>query len=333
MKIFAIESEKGFYISLYPNNEKNYYSALISGLDNFLFDGIQPEKTFHGAWLFIKNKPSKVTHMEAQKTINHRFKLIDESLASEKFPLELPKDIETVDEDDYIIWKEPYTNLRSLYKEIWDEQPKQEVEDTFEFNIILKVNEENIVSSNFSYEVQKTQYKSDGTTFITNKDITHQELDKILFPSLLLNKTSCKFTSEQSYKIIREHVRNHIDPKVATISSDYDFCFTVQKRVPLAKPYTYQIDLNSFSQRKRKPKLVTREQKEKHIEIFEMTHSEAKYRGYTPIREFEASNEGELKEIIDQYLKDLMTYINEPMKECDVCLGCGHVFNKDIVVP
>lgn len=56
-----------------------------------------------------------------------------------------------------------------------------------------------------------------------------------------------------------------------------------------------------------------------------MTHTGQNYKGYTPIQPIVANSQQELKDKIDEYLKKLMAYINEPLVECERCGGTGYV--------
>jgi len=75
------------------------------------------------------------------------------------------------------------------------------------------------------------------------------------------------------------------------------------------------------------PSLKNRLVSVREAKIFEMTHAESNYKGYTPIQGFEADNEAMLKEQIDNYLADLMDKINEPLVECPYCKGRGVILN------
>jgi hypothetical protein len=67
LKITAIETNKGFYIS--QQSENNWSN---NNLQDKLFDGVAPEKTFYKEWSLIAKKPTKVSHMVRQPDINHR---------------------------------------------------------------------------------------------------------------------------------------------------------------------------------------------------------------------------------------------------------------------
>ena len=138
----------------------------------------------------------------------------------------------------------------------------------------------------------------------------------------------CKLGIKETYDIIRTFIKDNINSQVAEISTDYDFCFAVSKKIKLAKEYTYQVDVNSsifFDRKKKKPKYETRLQSNRLVKIFEMCHE--KYQSYTPIIPFEAENKEALKLYIDNYLEHLIQIINEPVCECPNCNGSGIIFN------
>ena len=101
-----------------------------------------------------------------------------------------------------------------------------------------------------------------GYTFIsTTRRPRYSIEDEISTDPALLQEKPCLLSSEESYAIIRAHVKANIDHKVAAITSDYDFCFTVEKIIPLYESQSYQVDVNNqnfFQKRKRKSKWETR---------------------------------------------------------------------------
>jgi hypothetical protein len=105
----------------------------------------------------------------------------------------------------------------------------------------------------------------------------------MIFPEVLLHNRPCSFTSKAVYDITRQYVLNHIDHSVAEITSNYDFCFEVQKKIPLHVPekITYQ---NFFGRTKReRSKVHTAIKEYRKSTVFEMTSNVDHYRGYTPI--------------------------------------------------
>jgi hypothetical protein len=330
LTINAIKSNKGYYVSS-PNAQGGYYGH--NALTDYLFDGVTPNPSFHEDWVIIPNIPVKISRMVEQPNTNYRFILIDDSLKSDKIPLELKREeagefIDDCESNSHFVWKDEYAMYRSLYTEISDPQPDLEVVSEFEFNVLFDVGEI-IPPSEFKYPVNKRWYDHElHPDFVEKSNIVHQELDKIIFPSILIHETPCKLSSEDTYKIVREHIKQHINLKVARITSDYDFCFEVAKIIPLANPHNWTYNDNAGTRRLKR--MVTKLVSTKEIKCFEMTNDNNNYKGYTPIEGFEGKNEVDLKLQIDNYLGELMAYINEPLKECSHCNGNGVLFNGDI---
>lgn len=325
MKVYAVKAKEGVYLSTAPDN-RFYSSRDLDRLNAMLVDGEKPGSTFHPNWVLVGHDPVKISHMQHQPRINYRYELIDKTLESERFPAVLVRDDVASYIDGEWQWKAEFSPLRSLYNLAYDEQPDIEVDDPFELLVVASV-ETVSTPEKFKYVVAAGHWKSDGKTIIVNCAIEHQLFDNIVFPSLLIHEQPSRLSSKDSYRIVREHIQNNINPFAAKITSDYDFCFTVQKRVPKANPYHYKVDVNNsiFDKRKRKPKYENRVQSETLLPCFEMTWSPENYKGYTPIPGFEAENETALKEVIDSYLEHIMAVINEPMKECPQCCGVGYL--------
>ena len=309
--INAIKTDNGYYII---EDGLNDYSS--SNIYNYLFDGENPKSTYLKNWYLIDFALEKIEKMVNQPNINYRYELIDKKLSG-TFPELLTREEfcywgkGSFDSDHWVI-KDEWRDKKSLYKEISDKQDPKPESMKFKFNIILEI--DNIKEyAGLSYSVPKTRWEKDGKINITDKNIEHQTIDKIVFPEPVLTSKPSKFSSEDSYKIIREYVKQHINMKVAEITSDYDFCFTVKKRIKI------------------KNNLITKTKDEyRVINIFEMTHSPNNYKGYTPIKGFVGKNHEDLKKNIDTYLNNLIEVINEPLIECSNCRGTGVINIKKI---
>lgn len=297
----------------------------------YLINGKNPNQSFHKEWVVVDELPKKITKMVKQPNINHRYVIQDKSLVSDKLPEVVKReDIAYYDKDD-CCWRfnDDMKQYRSLYEEVSDEQPDKEENIPFILNVEIEVDEVK-EPLKMEYKIQRTSWSNDGYTNITEKDVKYQLADKIIFPPVLLPQRPCELTSLQTYKIVREYIKDNIDSSVATITSNFDFCFTVKKRIKLAKVKKYTVDVNCdfFSKRKRKPKYVEKQKKEVLEECFEMTHEKENYKGYTPIKGFKANSQAELKEKIDTYLSDLIDFINKPLEQCKHCDGNGVVLQK-----
>ena len=169
---------------------------------------------------------------------------------------------------------------------------------------------------------------------ITNNDISHYALDEILVPPVLIHNRPCYFTSKQVYDITRQYVKEHIDLRVAAITSDYDFCFEVKKLIPLHSPkkITYQNLLAKTKKERQKIHTSTVKYRD-NTTVLEMTHEGRKYQGYTPIPEMYANSEKELQEKMQKWLDYVISEINKPLIECPHCKGLGIVEpNTDKIV-
>jgi hypothetical protein len=318
ISIIAIETNQGVYIQ--RDNTHSYNR--LDGITHLLFDGKRAEPTFHKDWLKIDKKPVKVSQMVARDNINHRFELIDKP----NFP-HLPdvyqrEEVATYDKNEYEwIWNSDKSHLSSLYRLVSDKQEPVEVDVPYTFAVIFTIDKiENYKA--FNYPVEKSF--NSNREFVTSAHIKHQIIDEIMFPNLILDSRPCALSSKDSYDLIRKHVIENIDPKWATISSNYEFCFKVEKKIELCKPLEHKREATKANGRSyRPPRWSVSIQTAKTVTIFEMTHEGDRYKGYTPVPGFCGENADILKQNIDAYLKELMLRINEPLKECPHCNGSG----------
>lgn len=318
MKIVTIKTKKGYYITDNLDNDTYFQSRL--GI--LFFDGDKPQQTFHKDWYFIPFQPVKIEKLVSQPSINHRYELIDKSMTSNKLPLVFQSKEVLTEKGE---WATAYKYLESLYKFTFDPQPDILENVEFTFEVILELDEIQEFNG-FSYPAQRTKYIHEGLITITQQDVQYQLLDKILFPSLVLPSLPCQLTSEQSYKIVRQYIKQHINFDVARISSDYNFCFAVEKLVVRQKPYTKKTEtLNAKGRSYKKKQYRKHYIKSRAVRVFEMTWTPENYRDYTPIQSFQGENWEDLETNIDTYCKELVELINTPLKECPHCNGMGVV--------
>jgi hypothetical protein len=317
LELEIIETKNKVFVKQYSSKDRWTHHPL----EPYFFDGKHPKPSFDPYWYIADKIPEKIEKEVRQPDINHRYELIDPEMKSDKFPLVFQQEDVAEYKDYSWTFKDEFSRLRSLYKAVSDPQPNVMEEVKFEIVAQVKIDEVDEYKG-FSFPVYKGRWKSDGEKEITEKNARHQLLDRLVFPDLILPTRPCKLTSKQTFDIIRKHVIENINGKYAKVTSDYDFCFVVKKVIPLAETIEYTVDVNAFHSR-RKPKYQKRYQNTREIQIFEMTSAEHKYKGYTIIEPFVGDNEEELGENIRKYLKGLMDYINEPLKECKHCKGKG----------
>lgn len=310
MKIITIKKPDGYFI-------RDDSSGYRSGIAELRFNGKEPEKTWKSDWYKVESIEN------IKKYIPERREYLGYKLKKEfSKTKDIPKYVKYEDKCSHFgeYYDENYFNLYELdYKEIPSELEDIEIE----IENIGEVKGE-LVESKIEYEVYSKWGKK---RTITNKDLERNLLDEIITPEILEDEVPVKLSSKESYDIIRAYIKDNIDPKHAEITSDYDFCLTVKKRIPLSeeKSVTYDSNLNLFSKRKRKPKFVTKMVKERSFEVYE-TAPES-YRNYSVTKPFVGENVEELKKNIDTFLKELIKNINKPLKDCPNCKGCGVIDN------
>lgn len=326
LNIVGVKTNKGYYIS----DEMEGYSR--TKLKSYLINGNSPQSTFHNKWVWVKDEPKQVQIYQRQPNINYRYELVDKTLESDRFPLVLLRDDITYTDDDYDrYWKDEYKHLESLYELKYDTQPDRLVDVEFKYQTILELNIDEIKEpTKFSYPIQRTNWISDGLTTISSKDIKHQLIDKIIFPEILLHETPCELSSKQVYDIVRQYIKQNINPQVAEITSDYNFCFTVKKKIALAETYTRQSEITKLNGKSYRPPRYNKSYvSARSVEVFEMTNSTDNYKGYTPIKPITAKNEDELNEKVSKLCQDLIEMINEPLVDCPHCKGMGVILKDE----
>ena len=259
------------------------------------------------------------------------WRLINPEIASEKIPLtltlqQIQKTWDSEDED--YAFTGSYASLVSLYQHDYTELPSEIVPVEVELVKLRDLRIENYEApSEMKIQVQDGNYGGKLQVQDLSKVAVFADIERMLTPDFLLHTRPCSLTSEQVYKIVRAHILNNIDGKVSRVTSNYDFCFAVEKIIE-TKPYEVKTEkLTSGMRSYKPPRFTTATKTTKQQKIFEMTwtgaHHGGGYTGYTCIEPWEANSLKELYEYMQQYLKDLMLEINKPVVECQHCNGLG----------
>jgi hypothetical protein len=314
LKINMVKTDNECFISdcmAISGYDWNYHQ---SKLKDFYFDGKLPTSTFSPNWVMIEKYPTTIQQLCGMPDINHRYKIKDKDMISSK----LPEIINYEDKNDY-----SEDILYSLYEHKSNKQEPVLKDVKCEIDIVMEVENFKMPPKIDYNAIKKIDY-SNREFRITNKNINHQLFDKLIFPEIMLHSRPCSISSHDLYCLVRQYIRENIDTKVAKITSDYDFCFTVQKVVPLIEPenVTYQ---NIFARTKKERNKIHYSVKSfKEFEIFNMTHDQSKYEDYRVIQPIFADNEEELKNKIDEFLQNLIEIINKPLELCPYCNGTGY---------
>lgn len=315
LTILCIKTNKGCFITDCTATGGYDYDYHRTSLKDLLFDGKKPTDTYCRHWYYIEQYPTSIQKEMPGEYINKRYELKDETLASDKMPKIIP-----YEEVDGYNWE----LIDSLYSYEHDQAPSYLADVSCDIQVLCEIDNYNFPPK-LEYNAVHRKNWSDEQYTITNASVHHQMLDKIIFPAVLLHNKPCKFSSVQMYNITRQYILDHIDNSVAKVTSNYDFCFTVKKLIPLIEPETITYH-NFFARTKReRNKVHTTVKKFNEVEIFEMTHDQRRYDNYTVIPEMYANSEAELKEKVDTWLEGLMKIINEPLCQCPHCQGTGYV--------
>lgn len=299
---------------IFIQNGKNTFGS-------YYYDGVEGEKTHHQNWLKLKKIPTKITSKNPQKRINQRFEIKDPSMVSERIPACIPESEAGENKSyDEFVWYDKYKMFSSLYSHKEDLAPESFTEHEFKLNIICKIDRIEDYGD-FSFTVFRTRWESEGTTNITKKSAQNYLIETIIFPDIILPSRPCYLSSKQSFDIVRFHVKTKLDPRYAKITSDYAFCFAVSKVISLSEEESYMCDVSRL--KSKRPKYETKYRDTRDVKIFEMSHEEASYKGYTVFPGFKGSNQKDLEFKIQTFLDELMIKINTPMEDCPNCKGRG----------
>jgi len=291
MKNFIIikTENQGYFIT--DNIEgKSYFNSEIPKLK---FDDKLLVKSFRDPWYKLSEIPKTVSLQESPQYVNKRWELKAGYPVSNLTPQTI--NFQSMDEDD---------EIRGLYSYTHDIIEGNWIDVEFEYDLI---------DSNHFFEGKpKYQY-------------TNNLIDQLCTNPLLLLEKPCSITGKELYRIARSYIKTNLNGKYAKITSDYDFCFTVQKVIELAEPKPYKVDIGT----KRRPNLITRYNQTKQVIVFES--SPEGYSNYPIQQGLSASNYEELEKKIEQYLQNTMLEINKPLVECPHCKGIGVTLTNEMV--
>ncbi len=142
-------------------------------------------------------------------------------------------------------------------------------------------------------------------------------------PDIAWHLYPCAISSELAYRIIRAWIKDHVDPMYAVVASDYDFCFTVEKKIRIVPHLQKREKLTSRFKSYNPPRFTSHTIEYEKRKVFEMTSGKDRYRGYPVVDGFKGDSLADLAQKIDQYLRDLMEVINAPLTKCQQCDGLG----------
>ncbi len=291
MKQFIVikTENQGYFIT--DNVEgKSYFSSQISKLK---FDSQHLEISKKEGWYKINDIPKTVEEKLQDVYINKRYEL-----------------------------KQGYPETTLTPKVILAENFDSEDETAGLYSYKYDIVEGQWVLADFEYDILEV-----GKVFEGKPKYPYSStiLTQLTAHSGLYTESPCYISGSEFYNIIRKYIKANIDGRYAQITSDYDFCLTVQKVLELHVPEKYTINRGT----ERRPKYETRYNTTKKVTVF--SSAPKSYNSYPVQQGISAVNYEELEQKIDDYLKELITEINRPLKECPHCKGTGVVLHNENV--
>jgi hypothetical protein len=308
-----------------------YDNCLVINIDsNYIINDKKSEPSFSSGWVIVRDEIEikKIQKITPSQSTNFRFELIDELFErADEVPFSIKREENKFlffdDENDYTyVFREEYKHLSSLYRIVYD-TTEQGVEDIeFEAELLACVNS-NFSKTEFNIEYfEDYKFKNFNSGFIKTAIVP-----STIFPAVMKEELPCSIDGNVMYTILRAYIKRYIDVRYAHISSDYDFCFGVDKKIQLFDVEQYVVDIGS----KKKPKYETRYRTDRKTICFEMTPPSCKYEKYTVMEGVEGCNYEDLKKNILEKCEKIIKIINEPLCDCPVCKGRGvvpeNVFN------
>jgi len=331
VKLTYYKTNKGLLVA---NAAMNYGTVRSTLRTNALINNKPLLPTFSDVWYLVEDETEITSYKEKESDKNELSHYILEDADMEiegKIPFRLkPEEVQQYwDEDDECNYWKNYSSIQSLYKPVYNKVVGGYEPVEFEAECKGEVQGDITQPVTTTFKIKKQDTWKDVNQVVQIDKIVHYgELDKILTPEFAIHTKPCALTAKQTYDIIRTFVKDNIDPKQAIITSDYDFCFTVKKKVAL-KPWVKNTEVKKANGKSyRSPKFKTQTVDHKQVELFEMCHEAKGYQSYTPIKGFSGSSLEDLVDTVKNYLQDLIDYINMPVAECQHCGGTGHVITK-----
>lgn len=261
----------------------------------------------------------------ARYEVEH-FILKDPELESVKLPLV----VDSTYDDEEMEYVADNAGYEAMYRPVYKESPAIELSVPFSVVTLGEYVVDNPTNlKDRKIRLSKEQYtRGEVRDVELSSAVVYEDIVKLLTPEFLLHEAPCKLTSHQMYKIVRQYLLENLDMKENIITSNYDFCFTVKKRVH-TKPFIVN-ESYIAGRNKWKTKSVTKN--EKQVEVFEMTYSGYKgkngYEGYTCIPELHGDNLEDLYNKLESFLTNLIEKLNTRVKECECCNGTGNIVVK-----
>ena len=343
----SVPIEKPMTISLYKTNVGLFIRNLwgpqysnwgaTSQFCNYRFNGVVYEDILTGGYLALPDVSSIET---LEERVVPQKKLVGYSLREDapdtlKSNLKPFYPIEELgkcwDDDDGEVFKNTeFSQVKGMYQEKYEMTEEGWKPKPFDVQILgeLEVSNWKKPEAMVVRQVAETNYSEKIISADLSTIVCYSDIERMLTPEFLLHNRPCTLSSDQVYKIVRAYIKENIDPRAAEITSDYDFCFTVKRKIA-HKPIVRRNEEKKANGRSyATPRFKSYTTTYKSVEIFEMTSATRKYQGYTAIQGWCADNLEEMQQQVKHYLDTLIKEINTEYVECECCNGVGAIVNK-----
>lgn len=279
--LIAIKTSKGYYISDNIEDSSYFNTRIFSNK----YD-VRVTKTYHKDWGFCEKLPSIIYKKEPNTYTNKRWELKAGYPESELIPK--------------VMYEKPDDEIYGLYISKSDVVEGRESEEPTNVEIIVEQDD---------FEIKQV-----------SSFVSHNLIDRITTPSVLLATKATKISSDESFKIIREFVKRNYNSSCVRITSDYDFHFQVN-RIIKHEPEEYKKDISNY--RSKKSKWVIDYRRQREIKLLELQLTKGNYNGASFAPEFTGINYDDCISKLNKYLEKLRIEVTTPLEECPHCKGLG----------
>ena len=337
VKLHYYKTNLGLFLRNLWGSGYNNYNAMSHFSDYRLNGVVYDDNTLvAGAWLPMLGVDaiSKVETKVSAKKIHVGYKVKEDVPEAVKAGLKPEYTLEETgfhcDSEGDFVFSAEFSPLRSLYEPTYEISPEKWEEREFEAVCLGAYEVEDYQQPEKMKIKLHREHTSWGGVKTEEVDLSfivcYSDIERILTPSFMLHKRPCFLKPDQVYKIIRAHIKENINPHCAEITSDYDFCFTVKRKIH-HPPVVSKVEIKKSNGRSyATPKFKTTSTTHKSVELFEMAPKA--YNNYTVCQGWQAESLEEMKEQVRLYLDALMEEINKDVELCSCCNGVGAVVKK-----
>lgn len=302
---------------------------------NYKFNGVVYSDILLGGYLHLPgvDEITSIEKLEQGGKFITGYQLRDNTPSSLKESLKefYPANQITSEYDDLneetVFYPEEFNAVKSLYETQYAQKEAAWTPVEFDLQLLgeLEINNYNAPEKMTVKVHQEGSYNAKPDVVDLSSVVMYSDFERMLTPEFMLHSRPCSLTSDQVYKIVRSYIKDNINPHVAQVTCDYDFCFTVGRKLHKT-PTTVKTEIKKQSGRSyATPKFKTTTQYYDMVDLFEMTPASQKYRGYTTIQGWSADNLQEMQQQVKIYLDHLMQEINKEVCKCEHCNGTGHI--------